>query len=75
MIAKPKRKSSAGPSKFAQHYDGKVACAWCDSLNTKLSNPFGGTVSEMLFTCDNCGETFGWMKWQMLRDSNKKVEV
>ncbi len=75
MIAKPKRKPNAGSSDFAKRYDGTVACAWCESVNTKLSNPFGGTVSEMLFTCSDCGETFGWMKWQMLRDSNEKIKA
>lgn len=49
---------------FGQEYDETVACPWCDSTDTRVSNPFGGTVSEMGMQCNACKATFGWMKWQ-----------
>lgn len=49
---------------FAEEYDQKVECPWCKSDNTKVISPFGGTVSEVLFSCNSCKNTFGWMKWQ-----------
>ena len=66
----------SGPlERFRGQYDQKVDCAWCQSSNTSVSNPFGGTVSEIIFTCGDCGETFGWMKWEHTRnhkDQNKE---
>ncbi len=49
---------------FNDEYDQKVACPWCKSTDTTVASPFGGTVSEILFKCNGCKQTFGWMKWQ-----------
>jgi len=51
-------------SVFRDSYDQEVKCAWCDSSNTKVISPFGSTVSEVLFKCNSCKNTFGWMKWE-----------
>jgi hypothetical protein len=48
---------------FRDRYDAKVACPWCGATDNKVSNPFGGTVSEIAFECRACGNPFGWMKW------------
>ena len=55
---------SSPTAKFAKALGADVACPWCESTDAKLSSPFGGTISEILFQCRNCGETFGWMKWE-----------
>ncbi len=49
---------------FGGLYDEQVACPWCDSTNTHVVSPFGGTVSEISMKCDDCKSTFGWMKWE-----------
>jgi uncharacterized Zn finger protein (UPF0148 family) len=49
---------------FNERYDGEVRCPWCESENTRVVSPFGGTVSEVSMQCDDCKSTFGWMKWQ-----------
>ena len=49
---------------FGEQYDATVSCPWCESSDTRVSNPFGGTVSEMSMKCNQCEATFGWMKWQ-----------
>ena len=49
---------------FGEAYDQKVACPWCESNNTHVVSPFGGTVSEISMKCDACNSTFGWMKWE-----------
>jgi hypothetical protein len=49
---------------FGGLYDQQVACPWCESNNTRVVNPFGGTVSEIAMQCEDCKSTFGWMKWQ-----------
>ncbi len=36
---------------FAATFDRHVACPRCGSENTRVTSPFGGTVSEMLFQC------------------------
>ncbi|HUT50681.1 MAG TPA: hypothetical protein VM325_15185 [Alphaproteobacteria bacterium] len=48
---------------FGDRYDAKVECPWCGSTDSRVVNPFGGTVSEIAFTCQSCGNPFGWMKW------------
>jgi len=59
----------SGPlDRFRGQYDKHVDCPWCESANTSVSNPFGGTVSEIIFTCGDCNETFGWMKWENARN-------
>lgn len=55
---------TAGPSKaFNDLLDVRPPCPWCDSADTEVASPFGGTVSEILCRCRSCGEGFGWMKW------------
>ena len=49
---------------FCEEYDRHVECTWCKSKNTHVSSPFGGTVSEILYQCDDCKGVFGWMKWE-----------
>jgi transcription elongation factor Elf1 len=49
---------------FKDEYDQTVECPWCKSTDTQVASPFGGTVSEILFKCNGCKQTFGWMKWQ-----------
>jgi C4-type Zn-finger protein len=49
---------------FNERYDGEIECPWCESGNTHVISPFGGTVSEVSMQCDDCKSTFGWMKWQ-----------
>ncbi|NMP14751.1 MULTISPECIES: hypothetical protein [unclassified Thalassotalea] len=49
---------------FQDEYDQTVECPWCNSTDTVVASPFGGTVSEILFRCNSCKNTFGWMKWQ-----------
>jgi transcription elongation factor Elf1 len=48
---------------FGGEFDNVVECPWCESLETVVSSPFGGTVSEILFKCISCGQAFGFMKW------------
>lgn len=47
-----------------QAYDGEVRCTWCESDKTKLVSPYGPSVAEMMFKCMDCGQSFGWMKWE-----------
>jgi hypothetical protein len=72
-MRKPKKiQNTPTPNKiFAGRYNGTVDCPWCESSNSNLSSPFGSTVSEMIFTCADCGETFGWMKWEEKRNHNE----
>ncbi len=48
---------------FNDDFADIVACPWCESTETEVASPFGGTVSEILFKCKSCGEGFGFMKW------------
>jgi transcription elongation factor Elf1 len=48
---------------FRDKYDMTVECPWCGSTDSRVVNPFGGTVSEIAFECGRCGNPFGWMKW------------
>jgi len=48
---------------FNDDFADIVACPWCDSTETEVTSPFGGTVSEILFKCKSCGQGFGFMKW------------
>lgn len=59
-----KDRSSSLTELFGLQYDATVACPWCGSESTRVSNPFGGTVSEMSMQCNQCKSVFGWMKWQ-----------
>lgn len=63
-MADVKENASASTRAFAERYDRHVTCTWCGSTQTRVSNPFGGTVSEILFECDACDNSFGWMKWE-----------
>lgn len=57
---------------FGRKFDAHVNCPWCESEDTKVSSPFGGTVSEIIMVCNNCGETFGWMKWEGRRNETEE---
>ena len=60
----PPSSVSAGEQKvYAEQFDEKVVCPWCDSENNQVVSPFGGTVSEILFRCEDCKNVSGWMKW------------
>ena len=61
---KPKKPGSGQQEVFGDLYDQQVACPWCESANTRVVSPFGGTVSEISMQCEDCKSTFGWMKWQ-----------
>jgi hypothetical protein len=49
---------------FGDRYDREVECPWCESKNTKLVSPFGPSVAEMTFKCNDCENSFGWLKWE-----------
>ncbi|MGI9283867.1 MAG: hypothetical protein ACR2P1_00605 [Pseudomonadales bacterium] len=57
-------KKSGQQQVFGEQYDGEIPCPWCKSCDTRVVNPFGGTVSEISMQCNDCKSTFGWMKWQ-----------
>ncbi|MEH6592560.1 MAG: hypothetical protein V7746_20000 [Halioglobus sp.] len=59
-----KKPSKGAEEAFGDLYDEQVACPWCESKNTQVVSPFGGTVSEISMKCNDCQSTFGWMKWQ-----------
>ena len=42
----------------------EVLCPWCESANTRLISLYGPSVAEMLFQCDDCHDSFGWLKWE-----------
>ena len=42
----------------------EVLCPWCESPNTRLVSPYGPSVAEMLYKCDDCQDSFGWLKWE-----------
>lgn len=44
-----------------------VLCPFCGSNRTRPESVYGGTISEVLFSCVECGSPFGWMKWEGLR--------
>lgn len=65
MSADDVKKPSQGQHEaYGELYDEQVACPWCESKNTQVVSPFGGTVSEISMKCNDCHSTFGWMKWQ-----------
>ena len=64
MADAPKKPDSGQREVFGDLYDEHVACPWCESTNTHVVSPFGGTVSEVLMKCEGCKSTFGWMKWE-----------
>jgi ring-1,2-phenylacetyl-CoA epoxidase subunit PaaD len=35
-----------------------VACPYCDSTETRLTNDFGPTLCRAIFVCDNCRQPF-----------------
>jgi len=41
-----------------------VRCPWCESDNTRLLTPYGPSVAEMQYKCLDCGQGFGWLKWE-----------
>ena len=65
MSADEVKKPGQGPQEaYGELFDEQVACPWCESKNTFVVSPFGGTVSEISMKCNDCHSTFGWMKWQ-----------
>jgi len=60
----PKKAGQGQQEVFGDLYDDQVACPWCESKNTRVVSPFGGTVSEISMQCEDCSSTFGWMKWE-----------
>ena len=44
--------------------DREVLCPWCESPNTRMVSPYGPSVAEMLFKCEDCQGSFGWLKWE-----------
>ena len=64
MTAVTKESKGSEQGQFSDEYDEHVACPWCESTETHVVCPFGGTVSEVLFKCRDCESTFGWMKWE-----------
>ena len=63
-VEKARRRSQNLRDLFGAQYDETVRCPWCDSGDTRVTSPYGGTVSEMGMQCNACEATFGWMKWQ-----------
>ena len=62
-----KKTASAGETpepRATARYDNEVACPWCESTKTRLVSPYGPSVAEMMFKCLDCGQGFGWMKWE-----------
>ncbi|MCY4564590.1 MAG: hypothetical protein OXE40_08945 [Gammaproteobacteria bacterium] len=55
---------SRGHFRPTEEYDGQVRCPWCESTHTRLVSPYGPSVAEMMFECLDCGQGFGWLKWQ-----------
>ena len=51
---------------LVDRFAGRVRCPWCRGTNLKLASLFGGTVSELLFECQDCHLPVGVMKWDML---------
>ena len=62
-------------SRFAKEFDNAVPCPWCESRDTSVRSPFGGTVSEIMMQCNACGSGFGWMKWQGLQPGTRRSET
>ena len=44
--------------------DREVLCPWCESPNTRMVSPYGPSVAEMLYKCEDCQGSFGWLKWE-----------
>ncbi len=63
-VDQPKKPATGQTEVFGELFNQQVACPWCGSTNTRVSSPFGGTVSEITMRCDDCETGFGWMKWQ-----------
>ena len=60
----PKKPDRGQQEVYGNLYDQQIACPWCESNNTRVISPFGGTVSEISMQCEDCKSTFGWMKWE-----------
>ncbi len=48
----------------AEHPEREVLCPWCESANTSMVSPYGPSVAEMLYKCEDCQGSFGWLKWE-----------
>src|SRR3546814_15997285 len=58
-----------GDSPAMAHYRNRARCPWCDSTDVRLASLFGGTVSALLFKCQQCQSAFGVMQWATLDPS------
>lgn len=65
---------AASNSNIEDRYINRVRCPWCRSTNSRLRSLFGGTVSEILFQCQDCRSPFGVMKWDTLGAQNLQSE-
>lgn len=41
----------------------RVACPFCDGLETELHSPFGTALSVATYWCRRCRTAFEWVKW------------
>jgi hypothetical protein len=41
----------------------RVACPFCDGLETELHSPFGTALSVATYWCLDCRTAFEWVKW------------
>ncbi len=58
----PKASSAANSAKDV---DGnEIRCPWCESARTRFISPYGPSVAEMQCKCCDCGQGFGWLKWE-----------
>lgn len=43
-------------------FPAEVACPYCDSTNTRVTNPFGPTLCRAIYFCRNCRQPFEQFK-------------
>lgn len=43
-------------------FDEAVACPYCNSTNTRVTNPFGPTLCRAIYFCRNCQQPFEQFK-------------
>jgi ring-1,2-phenylacetyl-CoA epoxidase subunit PaaD len=46
----------------ALYFDETVACPYCDSTNTRVTNTFGPTLCRAIYYCRNCRQPFEQFK-------------
>lgn len=57
-IAPPEKSASDHLSAILNRKKNEVHCPFCNSLNTKLTAPFGSTACKALHYCNNCNQPF-----------------